>query len=271
LIQWIRLEGQAVPIYSSRLFQNSVKLKDSFNDNRDDQKKNPKQFVGFKQKFHSRFKKSLDASQSHQRSSRKAKLIRTINQLKKNKNRLLPIGPLLDFMTEPRYDLLPLIMPTSIPQVSDARITVQTFNPPPMPLEPGMVPAADYQFKVKLPEIKHQNKRTKEVNLTIGGKFTEVMKNVVAGAFNRALKKHDNAHLGNIDHPNDYIINVFEDNTERYLDSISINARIARIANKIKHLREQHEEFGSQIQDKIRFLDVLLSKLQKTKLDYIIV
>lgn len=173
-------------------------------------------------------------------------------------------------MKEPRYDLLPLIMPVNMPQVSDARITVQTFNPPPMPLQPGMVPAADYHYNVTIPEIKQHRKHTKEINLSYHGKFTDDMKNVMVAALNNALEKHHQAHLGNVDQPKDYVINVFETPTDRYLQEVTMKSRVKNILTRIKSLKEDNDVFQQQVTQKMKYLDFLLSKYQQTKLAYIV-
>jgi hypothetical protein len=217
---------------------------------------------------HARKTKTLKVS--NKAKGRRAKLIETINKLKFTQNRLLPITANLDMMKLPRYDLLPLIMPVNAPQVSDARITVQTFNPPSMPLEPGMVPAADYHYNVTIPEIKKRHRQTKEINLSYHGKFTDEMKSLMVAALNIALEKHHHAHVGSLNESKDYVINVFETPTDRYLHEVTLKSRVKNILARIKSLKEDSDVFQQQVSQKMQYLDFLLSKYQQTKLAYIV-
>jgi len=139
-----------------------------------------------------------------------------------------------------------------------------------MPLQPGMVPAADYHYNVTIPEISQRHKHTKEINLSYHGEFTDEMKSLMVSALNGALEKHHLAHLGNVDKPKDYVINVFETSTGRYLQEIVMKSRIDNIVSRIKALKEDNDVFQQQVMEKMQYLDFLLSKYQQTKLAYIV-
>ena len=60
---------------------------------------------------------------------------------------------ILDLIKGAKGYLNPLLMPTLMPQVSDPRITIQTFNPPNNAVLPPDLGPKALNFDIKMPDI----------------------------------------------------------------------------------------------------------------------
>ena len=191
-------------------------------------------------------------------------------------NRKLPIGKMMDQIKVPRYHMNDLILPVSIPQISDARINVQTFNPPPKPLLPGMLPTEKYMYHIKVPEneekpdeeIHYHHKRN--LNLILPGTFDKKLNNIVQEAFDEAFKKH----IGN--HPEDNIssrqfnVNILESDGERKMKDEMVHQKIKNVVSRIAVLNQKYAGFQNEVQSKVASLDDKIRRVSKINLNYIV-
>jgi hypothetical protein len=76
-----------------------------------------------------------------------------INKKHKRKGRKLMLSMILDLIKGAKGYLNPLLMPTLMPQVSDPRITIQTFNPPNNAVLPPDLGPKMLNFDIKMPDI----------------------------------------------------------------------------------------------------------------------
>lgn len=76
-----------------------------------------------------------------------------VSHKKKKKGRKLMLSMILDLIKGAKGFLNPLLMPTLMPQVSDPRITIQTFNPPNNAVLPPDLGPKALNFDIKMPDI----------------------------------------------------------------------------------------------------------------------
>lgn len=198
--------------------------------------------------------------------------------LEKVVSRHLMIDKLMDKVMVPRSDHHPLVMPMSIPQISDARITIQNFNPPPMPLTSGMLPQDKYQYDVKIPEntsksqisaIQYHTPVQKNMNLIMPGSYDKDVQKIIREAFDDAMKKHLAKHQNLNVAGSIYKLNVFDSPTNRLLNEKDINHRIGKVFERINGLKSNYMQFQKQVDEKMHRLSFLLEKNTSLKLNYI--
>ena len=80
--------------------------------------------------------------------------LKIIEHKVQKKDRKLMIDMILKLIKGAKAYMNPVIMPTLMPQVSDPRITIQTFNPPSNEILPPNLGPRVLNFNVKMPEIK---------------------------------------------------------------------------------------------------------------------
>lgn len=206
--------------------------------------------------------------------ARKNLLYLAKNALNKTLSRHLMIDKLMDKVMVPRHDLHPLIMPMSIPQISDARITVQNFNPPPLPLVAGMLPKDEKTYKITIPENhEHDNSgvhHQKNLNLFLPGKFNNEVKQIVDEAFTEAFKKYVANHPGAVLPDNRFKMNVFDTPTERELSKEETSRRIDSVFGRIERLTAEYCRFKGDVEVKVKKLGFLLNDQRRIKLNYIV-
>lgn len=214
------------------------------------------------------------ASQAPKKQPRKDYLALAKNTLSKTLNRKLAIDKLMDKILVPRYDIHPLIMPMSIPQISDPRITVQTFNPPPKPLAPGMLPKEDFRYRIDVPNAKpsavapkHHVRRTLDVFLP--GQFNTEMSDLVEDAFKSALSEHLENHPGLQLNRDAFKFNIFDTSTERRLKNAESEQRLAALTARVARLNNAYRTFRLQIADRFKNLGNLLKEAEKVRLDFV--
>ena len=200
---------------------------------------------------------------------RKMKVNLAKQKASKVKKRKLFIEMLLDLIGLPNYNIHPTYMPLSIPQISDARITVQTFNPPSMPLTPGMMPKPEYHFNVKIPEQPAPPKHSKAFNVAYTGKYDGDMKALMMDAFESAFGKHKKLHSDSNIQDQDFLLNVVSSDSEKHVDDIRAKQRMNNIINRVKKMASLNEDFNNQVNNKLKFLDFLLKKYYQIKLNLI--
>jgi hypothetical protein len=105
--------------------------------------------------FKTKQKKQLfqQAKQILMKSVQNRKLDLSVVKNKHKKNGRMLMAQLLDLIKGAKGFLNPLLMPTMIPQVSDPRITIQTFNPPNNAVLPPNLGPKVMDFNVNMPDI----------------------------------------------------------------------------------------------------------------------
>ena len=110
--------------------------------------------LGKDYKSPSKRKQFLKAKRFLLKSIKKRKLDLSLVTKKGNrKGRKLMLSMLLDLIKGAKGFLNPLLMPTLIPQVSDPRITIQTFNPPNNAVLPPDLGPKKLNFEINMPDI----------------------------------------------------------------------------------------------------------------------
>jgi hypothetical protein len=203
---------------------------------------------------------------------RKNYLAMAQKSLTKTLNRRLGIDKLMDMVMIPRYDEHPLIMPMSIPQISDARITVQTFNSPPKPLAPGMLPKQDFKYNINIPERQeHVHPHQKKIiNVVLPGQFDEELRGIVANSFRSALQRHLATHPGLQIAEDAFKFNILETPTERTLQTSEIDRRMSGVTQRIAALNKSYRTFQSELAERLQHMGGILGQTEKIKLDFMI-
>lgn len=110
--------------------------------------------IGESYKSPSKRKLFLKAKKFLLKSLKKRKLnLSMVTRKKKKKSRKLMLSMILDLIKGAKGYLNPLLMPTLMPQVSDPRITIQTFNPPNNAVLPPDLGPKALNFDIKMPDI----------------------------------------------------------------------------------------------------------------------
>jgi hypothetical protein len=174
--------------------------------------------------------------------------------------------------------LISEIMPISIPQITDPRITLQTFNAPTPPILPGVLPVPEVHMDITLP--KQNNPKASQViidNEIIkedhGRGFRNELKSTIESAFFEALEDDwRSPKLENLARkkPKLMKVNIIETPAERLLFSIKASEKSSRLKSHLQKLSDQYEEFDEQVQSKMKNLEFLISKFSQRKLDIIV-
>ena len=168
----------------------------------------------------------------------------------------------------PRYKMYSMMYAAHVPQVQDPKISVQTFNPPPISLQKGMMPDPHYYYRMKIPE-KPEPDVTKEIHLGVPRSMQDRLKDDIKKAFVGALSEYKHTPFGEGNH-SAYKLNVFNSKADRLLDGSLIRHKIGMIYDKIKRLKAGYELFRNGVEKKLDGLNSVINRYNQTKLNYII-
>lgn len=169
-------------------------------------------------------------------------------------------------------------MPVAIPQVTDPRITIQTFNAPTPPILPGVLPVPKVHLDITLPKQNNPKANTviidNEVVKEDSGKgFKNELKDTIESAFLKALEDdYSSPKLHNLaKHKRKIVkVNVLDSPVERLLNRVSEQKKVSQVTGFLHKIKEEYDSFQDQVQTKMKYLDYLLSKWTQRKLSFIV-
>lgn len=170
-----------------------------------------------------------------------------------------------------------MITPILMPQISDPRITIQTFNSPASPILPGVIPTPQVNFSLKLPENKNKDANKIVVDETIIRENNplsqkETMKKQIENAFLEALEKDFNSPI--LDdavghkHTKPLSIAVMSSVTQRKLDQLEETGKMQSIVNSLTELQHNYLKYQSELNSKMTNLDFGLKKWTTISLNF---
>jgi len=170
------------------------------------------------------------------------------------------------------------IMPVAIPQVTDPRITIQTFNAPTPPILPGVLPVPKVHLDIDLP--KQNNPKANQVYIDnevvkedSGQGFRNELKDAVESAFLKALEDdYNQPKLHNLARHKRKIVkvNVLDSPIERLLNNVDEEKKASEVVGFLRKIKEEYSSFEDQVQTKMKYLGYLLSKWNQRKLSFIV-
>jgi hypothetical protein len=169
-------------------------------------------------------------------------------------------------------------MPVAIPQVTDPRITIQTFNAPTPPILPGVLPTPKIHLDINLPKQNNPKSNTviidNEVIKEDSGKgFRNELKDTIESAFLKALEDDYNSpSLKNLaKHKRKIVkVNVLDSPVERLMNQLSEEKKVSQVTGFLHKIKEEYDAFQDQVQSKMKYLDYLLGKWDQRKLNFIV-
>ena len=190
-----------------------------------------------------------------------------IKTLKKMLTRNLMVEKLLDTILVPDYNMNPTMMALQIPQIQDPRMVIQTFNPPTMPLEKGMLPDPHFHYTIELPQ-KEEPEVAKEINLVVPEKVEDVVKNDIKKAFIGALSKFRHMNF-TTKKEGIYRVNVFNTATDRVLREGIMYKKINELTAKLSKIKGNYKLFKDGIQKKLKSLKSVTDHFKRVDLKFI--
>lgn len=205
--------------------------------------------------------------------SRKA-LVKAIKHANKQMQRELAVALMFPLMQEPNYHLKPLMMPLMMPQISDARINIQTFNPPPAPLVPGVLPNPHFKYDMMVPEktlTTVVDRRWRDVNLKMDRADSREARKMIKRSLERALEKYNGVKvLRNGDPVENVRLNTFSSDTERQLGERRASQKLDKILRKLEGVADRYRGFQLEVSRKMDFLKFLTGKYGEMALQIVV-
>ena len=172
-------------------------------------------------------------------------------------------------------ELNPLLMPMMMPQISDPRIEIQTFNAPNAPFMPDVLPKPIVDIDVKLPDQTYQSRKPiLETHSVIDEsidhqKFNNIIVKDLANEFAKTMKKHDPLinrvyHDGvgvtmNGDKP-EPSVNLVMNIEERDTRQLTQEKKIDRMLLKLRRMHGQYMSFKRALKSKLETLGFLFER-----------
>jgi len=186
------------------------------------------------------------------------------------------MADLMNLKKDRQVTLNHMITPTLMPQVSDARITIQTFNAPAAPILPGTIPAPEISFRMKLPEnnapsankIIIDEKITKEDK---AGNQASRIRHVLEEAFFAELEKQfQQPGLGlESRHHRKLRLAILSSRENQQLARQDEAAKVAAISSSLADLHKRYANFQSKLAEKMKAVDFFLGKWTKISLNFV--
>lgn len=177
-----------------------------------------------------------------------------MNDVESLLKRKLQVEKMIDTIQVPEYNMFAKIMPLFIPQVQDSRIKVQTFNPPPKPITPGLLPNPHFSAQLNLPQKEDPPHITKEINIFSQKTLNKELDKIVHKAFYKALNKLG---MGRFKEGKEKIfkLNVFDSPTDRLLTNEEVYEKTQRIVEKLNGIMMDYKSFEHETLMKIKGLE----------------
>jgi hypothetical protein len=182
----------------------------------------------------------------------------------------MPMGPTMNSLNNN-------VIPTLMPQISDPKIIVQTFNAPNSPILPNSLPQPKVELNLHLPKQNapvykvHTRTIIRKENPKIKLGLEEI-KESVEEQFEKILKDKDPTHsryyfkgmstfVGRKPHHPSF--EILTNPTDRLLFKLHADKRIDEIMERIRNLKVGVNVYQEEVASKLRFLSFLQKRWQK--------
>lgn len=180
-------------------------------------------------------------------------------------------------------ELNPLLMPMMMPQISDPRIEIQTFNAPNAPLMPDVLPKPIIDLDVNLPDQTLQSRppiiKTETVidEVKDHQKYNSLIVRDLASEFAEAMRKHDRTHRR---HYMDGVgvnmggeqptgrISIALNPEQRIANQMIEMKKFATIERKLRVIGQQYQRFRKTVFSKLESLGFLFEKRRVRNLNF---
>ena len=212
-------------------------------------------------------------------------LVKNLGKLGKSlspRTRKAMVGMFMPKATE----LYPTLMPTLMPQISDPRIIIQTFNAPNAPILPSVLPKPKVDLNVVLPKqhiapkpdiiILDQESKNEKLEREAERRAQKILeKNLLRAmkrnvGFNRKYRnrKGVDVDIGHIKEKNK--LNVMATLGQRFLHSVEARNKVKRIELKMSELSNSYRFFKRRLASKMKALGFLLAKWKQKNVSVIV-
>lgn len=176
-------------------------------------------------------------------------------------------------------------MASMMPQISDPRIEVDTFNAPNAPILPNVLPRPKLEVNLKMPsetvpappihiiEDKHVMSKTNQ-------HLSDILQNDMEEAFLEGLsKKHqlgrsfyykNGVKLGLGEKIGKINVTLMRSPTDRILYKLKSERKLEKVLDKIDRIQKEYVLFKTGLENKLNFLDFIRNKWRKYKLNIIV-
>ena len=198
--------------------------------------------------------------------TKKLSVKQKLNKMKKDIDRDL-MGMFMTIKV-PTYKMYHLMYAAHIPQVQDPKISIQTFNPPPISLQKGMMPDPYYYYRMKIPQ-KPEPDVSKEIHVAVPRSVQDRLKDDVKKAFIEALGEYKHTPFGE-GNKSAYKLNIFNSKADRLYDNTLIRGKLSKIYEKMEKIKAGYELFRDGVKKKLDMVNGVVDRYNTVDLNYVI-